>query len=64
LSTFADDELQWFSIMARMAKSGLATIHEIETRWTWEDIQMAIDYMNMVSDIENEIRKVVNPKTE
>jgi hypothetical protein len=51
-----------FAIIARISKGGLATIAEIEEKWTFEMMQKGLAYLDMDTAIENAINKICLPK--
>ena len=47
---------------ARLAKAGLASMAEIEQHWTFIDMAIGIDCLEMWSDIDNKVSEILNPK--
>jgi hypothetical protein len=62
LAKYADEELLQDVIIYRIAKSGLATMREMQTILSLDDIQKMNAFLSMESIIESEVQKVLIPK--
>jgi hypothetical protein len=51
-----------FVPIARIAKTGLATVEEIERSWSFIDMEKALAYISMDNAIEKAIQKALTPK--
>jgi len=62
LLKYADQELIDMIPIFRIAESGLATVSEIEEKWTLLMQANAIEYLEMKSDIESRIREITEQR--
>jgi len=51
-----------FAPIAKLAESGLGTISEIESSWTFDMIRKGLAYIDMKNSIEKAVQKILAPK--